>query len=146
MFSNVRGQSGVPIVQVVVSLTAVAVLMVWATLLLASRWESDGVLKSAILFAGIVSWGAALIGLLPVAMVGLGSAEATVRAYFVGMGGRWLFCALGGLFGALVLDLSVEPMLLGLVGFYVPLLFVEAALVGRCLWLQDSLSTRTNTR
>lgn len=100
--------------------------------------DTPGALKAACL-AGAVVWGASLVGVTPVALLGKRGVMATAAGYFVGMGIRLPACL--GLY-MVVSSRGLWPagpvaLVLGLM--YAPLLFVEAALVGRYLWAKDFL-------
>lgn len=89
-----------------------------------------GVSLTASVLAGIA-------GLLPVSLGASGGVNRIIAGYFVGTGLRLVVCAaLVGLALAL-LDIDLQPLLLTVTGFYVPLVLVEAGMIGRYLWRLD---------
>ena len=92
----------------------------------------------AIQRAGIVVWGSSILGLLPVMAGCRLGVMGTAYGYFIGAGIRVLICILATVI-ALRSDWLIRPWLTTLMGLYLPLLMLEAGLVGRYLWkLNDS--------
>ncbi len=128
-----------PTTRAVLLLTALAVICAAVSLAIARALGASGALVSALIVAtAAVVWGLAMLGLLPVVVFAPRGVLPTVGAYFGGMGLR-LAGALGGyLLVTLNGSLPNEPILYTLVGTYLPLMFAEAALVGRYLWRFDA--------
>ena len=127
-----------PTLRAVVILTGVAIAC-GAAAVAASGARFDGGAAAAKVAAvtSAVVWFLALLGLAPVAILGPSGVMRTVGAYFAGMFLRFTG-SLGGYVMVLMLtNLPADPVLYALVGTYVPLLFVEAAIVGRFLWQMD---------
>ena len=118
-------------------LTAVALAAGAVAALIARAWTGAVDAAHAAVFSAVVTWAAAILGLIPVAKAGPQGVDATVRAYFIGMAGRLLLCLGAGAVGVYILALRADALLLSLAATYLPLLFVEAALVGRYVWLKD---------
>lgn len=84
-------------------------------------------------------WLLAMVGLAPVAMLGHRGVMPTVAGYFVGMFVRLIGCLGGFLLVMAWTDLPTTPIVSTLAATYLPLLVVEAAIVGRYLWRKDFL-------
>ncbi len=83
-------------------------------------------------------WGSSILGLLPVAVGYRLGVMGTAYGYFIGAGIRVLICILATVM-ALRSDWAIRAWLTTLMGLYLPLLMLEAGLVGRYLWkLNDS--------
>lgn len=140
--NDTQNQPGFPLPQATVWLTATAAVC-WAVAWYAAvalHGDTPGV-RSAVYLAGAAVWGASLVGIAPVALLGQQGVMATVWGYFIGMGIRLALCL--GLYLAVVSRglLPGQPVATTLAVMYVPLLFVEVALVGRYLWAKDFLDT-----
>lgn len=93
---------------------------------------------------GGLVWAAAVAGVLPVAAMGARGALPTAVGYFIGMAVRLLVCLGAFLIVSFEEVLPRRPFAVALVGFYVPLLWVEVAFVARYLWLKDAWVSRVN--
>ena len=93
---------------------------------------------AAVRMGVVLAWASAVAGVLPVGVLGPSGVMPTVWGYFMGMGlrGSACFAALGWTKwqGG---PWPIEPLSVAVVATYVPLLFVEAAIVGRYLWAKD---------
>ncbi len=94
---------------------------------------------NAVYLAGVVAWGSAVVGLLPVAALGPLGVMPTVWAYFAGAALRLAACLGVYMLVATQGNTPTVPLAVALAMVYVPLLFVEAAIVGRYLWAKDFL-------
>jgi hypothetical protein len=92
---------------------------------------------SAVLFACVATWLAALAGLTPMAIAAPQGAQPVVVAYLLGMAVRVLVCLLTGLVGIFALRLATTPLLLTMGVLYLPLLLIEIVLVSRYLARMD---------
>jgi len=127
-----------PIGKTAVFLTTVAVGS-WAVLAgpIGSIYGGGADVHEAVRLGVMLAWVSAVVGVLPVSVTGPSGVMPTVWGYFIGMGLRGSVC-----FGALVWARwhgrwPVEPLSVAVAATYVPLLFVEAAIVGRYLWTKD---------
>ena len=125
------------------TMRAAAALILAAALLTPVSWFAAGVVgdraqaMDATLFALAVVGGLALLSLVPVAILERRGVMATVVAWFAAMLVRLPACLIaaavmvrGGTFDGRTLAATLGV-------FYVPLLLVEAGLVGRYLWHKD---------
>lgn len=88
--------------------------------------------------AGVVTF-SLVLSVLPVGVLGRLGVMPTVYAYFLGAAARFVICIAGGFLLVKAQGLPAAPVMLTLAIMYVPLLFIESALVGRYLWKKDSL-------
>ena len=131
-------QNAFPIKAVLFALTvaavtsgAVAFAVIW--------WTVDvDEAAAAVPFAAIVVWVGAVLAIVPVALVSQRGTSATISAYLAGMIGRILFCLLGALVGVELLELPSTSTLLSMVGIYLVMLLLDAALISRYLSGSDS--------
>jgi len=98
----------------------------------------SGDLTRVALFCVPSCWVALLVGLAPIAWMGPRGVMPAITGYFIGMGARLVVCAAAAIVGIFLLDYPINPLLLTIAGIYIPLMFVEAALVGRYLWRLDA--------
>jgi hypothetical protein len=123
-----------------------ALLTVAAGVILAAGWITVGGLsdgqayRGSVVFAGLSVWLAMLVGLLPVHVFGPRGVDPTIAGYFSGMFGRVIVCVLAGWLGVVWLDMPLAAVSLSMASVYLPLLMIEAALVGRYLWQKDGLA------
>lgn len=94
---------------------------------------------ATLLMAGI-NWLAALAGAAMVAAVASKGAMAVVIAYFGGATVRFMLNLFTVVVLALVLTFDMEVIVVALAVAYLPLLLVEAGLIGWYLWQQDDQS------
>lgn len=136
--NNVNHQPGFPLALSAACLTATAAVCLAAAWGVITTMYGDSSETAAVInLAGVAVWAASIVGVIPVALLGKQGVMATVAGYFVGTGIRLALC-LGLCMAVVSRDLlPVGPMAVVLVMMYVPLLFVETALVGRYLWAKD---------
>lgn len=133
-------QPGFAFLPAAAALTAVAVLTGglahWAV---PSLVHDEQAASPAVWPMVTLGWVTAMVSLLPVALLGPLGVMATVVGWFVGTAARVVITL--GLAWWLVrqMDLSSEAATWALMIVYLPLLFTEAGLVGRYLWMKDSL-------
>ena len=84
-------------------------------------------------------WLASLVSLWPVKVLGPKGIIPTVWGYFLGAAVRLLLCLIASVWAVTRFGLHEHQVMVMLVVAYLPLLFVEAAWVGRYLWLKDGL-------
>ena len=138
--NNVNHQPGFPLALSAVCLTATAAVcfaVAWGVI--ATLYGDIPEATTTVYLIGVVVWSASILGVIPVALLGKQGVMATVGGYFTGMFIRLALC-LGLCMAVVSRDLlPVGPMAVVLAMMYVPLLFVETALVGRYLWAKDFL-------
>lgn len=136
-------QPAFPLFGATAALTGAAVVMGGLAWTLTPRFFGDASLDdaqvaSAALMASVLVWAATVATLLPLAILGPRGVMPTVFAYFAGVGARVIAC----LGGALVLIVGAgkpaDAVLISLVAVYLPLMFIEVAIVGRYLWAKDA--------
>lgn len=96
--------------------------------------------RPVILPVATLAWVTAVLAVVPVALLGRLGVMATVYAYFLGAAARVALCLGGGAVMVRAFDWSALPAAVTLMIVYLPLLFIEAGLVGRYLWTKDSLA------
>jgi hypothetical protein len=87
--------------------------------------------------AGVICGLSALLGVAPVALLGHRGVMAAAAAYFLGMGMRLIVCLGAAAVVSHAESLSGPLFAAALALFYLPLLAVEVAYVGRYLWQMD---------
>lgn len=139
---NQKPEPRFPLVQAVAALTAVcaacaAVGLWWVSM--HGYGGAEGSRGFVALGVG-VAWASSIAAVLPVAWLGPRGVMPTAVAYFTGAAFRFLVC-LGfcGWFWA-EMPAAAGWAIAGVMGAYLPTLFVEAAIVGRYLWKKDSLA------
>ncbi len=134
-------QPAFPIVKASFLLTATALLAAGPDALgLDAFFGWDGTMRDTLLLTGLVAWLSALVGLVPVALLGPRGVLPTVTGYFLGMGIRMGACLGAGLLGVYIGGLPAKPVGIALTVFYLPLLLVEVGMVGRYLSHKDAPS------
>lgn len=108
-----------------------------AGLVLPMIYGRDPLVGQAVLVMSAAAWASAMLGVLPVALLGPHGVMPTVYGYFIGAALRIVLSLAAGVVAVRVLALPMEPVALTLVGVYLPLLFIEAGIVGRYLWQKD---------
>ncbi len=128
-----------PIVTTLVLLTLIALVVGWLLTLLMPMFFAPPTAslqtelhRIIYLSTGIV-WLAAMLSLLPLFMLAPRGLMPTVTGYFIGSGVRLLLCLGAAVYLCLFNQQPALPTGLAMVAVYVPLLFVESALVGRYL-------------
>ena len=131
-----------PTLRAVLILTGVATACgAAAVAICVTRFDDGAAAAKVAAVTSAVVWFLALLALAPVAILGPSGVMRTVGAYFTGMFLRFTG-SLGGYLVVLMLtNLPADPVLYALAGTYLPLLFVEAAIVGRFLWQMDLRSS-----
>jgi len=122
--------------------TAAAIILA-AALLTPASWFVAGVVgdkaqaMGATLFALVLVGGLALLSLVPVAILERRGVMATVVAWFAAMLVRLPACLIAAAVAVRCGTFDGPTLAVTLGVFYVPLLLVEAGLVGRHLWHKD---------
>ena len=130
-------QDAFPITAALIALTVAAVAS-GAVAFAVVSWTVDiSEASSAAPFAAIIVWIGAVLAIVPVALVSRRGTSATISAYMAGMVGRILFCLLGALAGVELLELPSTSTLLSMVGIYLVMLLLDAALISRYLKGKD---------
>lgn len=121
--------------------TAAAVLTLASALLLAAAWwliadfgGAGGGGRRAVVWAALVVWASSLAGIVPVALLHRSGLLPTVHGYFLGAAIRVCVCILATVIAVRSGRVPAGPWVTTLLGMYIPLLFVEVALVGRSIW------------
>jgi len=128
-----------PLVKTLVYLSAMSIAC-FASLIGLLGWvfNNPPAVSETVGLAVAVVWAASVLGVLPMGVLGPRGVMPTVCGYFFGTGLRLVIC-----FGLFLFVRSkdlfpIEPMAVALVLTYLPLLFIETAVVGRYLWNKDS--------
>ncbi len=79
----------------------------------------------------------AVLGVAPLAVMGPLGSMPTVYAWFIGTGIRMVGVVLALAVGVKLLDLPPLPLVTAIMGIYLPLLAIEAAVAGHYLWIKD---------
>ncbi|MCC7193708.1 MAG: hypothetical protein IT444_13110 [Phycisphaeraceae bacterium] len=133
-------QPAFPLLQAIGLLTLVAAVVglicLWAVP--AAFNHPDGAQRGVMLMA-VIAWFSLILSILPVGMLGPLGVMPTVYGYFLGGAARVVICLIMGVVLVKAALLPVGPVMVTLAAMYLPLLFVEAALVGLYLWKKDFL-------
>jgi len=133
-------QPAFPLARTVGLLAATAALASLATWLILPLFFAGVVtLDQTLALCASVVFVSSILGVLPVAMLGPLGVMATVTGYFIGAAVRGLMCLAAVVVAVRGLRFEPGPVAVCLVVLYLPLLFVEAALVARYLWHKDLL-------
>lgn len=136
-------QPAFPIAKVMVCVTLAAILCLMATAWLVGTvyGRTPDVVPVACAAAALV-WSSLILAVVPVAVLGPAGVLPAVWGYFIGSALRLLICLVSfGLLTKWTGLLPGKPMAIAMVMMYVPLLFVEATLIGRYVWAKDFLPT-----
>jgi hypothetical protein len=107
------------------------------------RWLNDEPTASReAVCAGVGTWVVVMAGLLPVYRFWDRGAGAVVNAVLMGTLARLVGCGMLGLVGVKGMGMSLPVVLLTMAWVYIPLLVVEAAVIGRGLWRMDVVPGR----
>lgn len=133
-------QPGFALLPAVATVTAVAALagaLAWAVVPAVS--DGHAAVTQTVGLMAALGWATALVSLLPVALLGSLGVMATVGGWFVGTAARVAITL--GVAVVLVrrLGLPADAATWSLMIVYLALLFTETGLVGRYLWMKDSL-------
>lgn len=132
-----------PLTKALLVLTGVALAAgVLAVLIVGMIDNSQPAMRAALVMAG-VSWVACVLGILPVALLGPLGVMPTIFAYFGGAVARVVLSLLAAIVAVRLAHLPPLPVAAALMVMYLPLLFVEAGLVGKYLWSKDFLAPQT---
>lgn len=127
-----------PVLKTISCLTGTAAVCLGATVSLVGMVFGGGSsVRQMVCLAALVVWGSSVVAVLPVAACGPSGVLATAWGYFIGAGARFFACLAAYAWVCLEGLGPVKPLALSLAGFYVPLLAVEVAIVGRYLWSWD---------
>jgi hypothetical protein len=132
-------QPAFPTVRVTVLLTVAAGLLLAAAWIIVGKLSGGDAYRGPVLFAVLSVWLAMVVGVLPVHVFGPRGVDPTIVGYFSGMLGRLIVCVLAGWLAVVWLGMPLTAVSLAMAGVYLPLLMIEAALVGRYLWQKDGL-------
>ena len=133
--ANTRQRPALPLVTCLLGLTGMAAAMVpVAAWLCAAVFGSVPNRSLAVGAMAAVVWAASLVAVVPVALLDRRGGAGTVTGYFIGAAIRIAVCLAAALVGVLACDLPAGPVLLTLAVVYVPLLWLESALVARGMW------------
>ena len=111
-------------------------VLAWAIPAICGR--EGGALAGVSAMAGVVTF-SLVLSILPVGVLGRLGVMPTVYAYFLGAAARFVICLAAGFLLVKAQGLPAVPVMLTLAIMYLPLLFIESALVGRYLWKKDAL-------
>lgn len=137
-------QTAFPAARAMLSITAMAVgLLGVAWFLVPALCGKETSSYQAALFAAGLVWGTAMLGLLPLAIVGRAGVMPVVYAYFIGMAIRMPLCLLATIAAVNMGYLPSKPVFAALGVFYLPILLAEAGLVGSHLWRKDPAQGKT---
>lgn len=129
-----------PLGRAVLCLTAAALpvyaLAAWAVP--AAFGHPPGALRAVTVMA-VVVWASALAAVVPVSLLGPRGLMPAVWAYFGGAALRIVICLVAAVACVLAARLPAACVAVSLVAVYLPLLFIEAGMVGRYVWLKDRL-------
>ena len=121
--------------------TIATVLTLASVLLLATVWWVIPIFfkrgvecHRAIAWAALVVWASSLVGIVPVALLHRRGLLPTVHGYFLGAAIRVVVCILATVIAVRSDRVPAGPWVTTLLGMYLPLLFLEVALVGRSIW------------
>lgn len=120
----------------------VAAVILWAVSQLRPG-DTQAINASAIMcVVGIL---AAWVGVSPVIVAGPWGVMPTIFAYFIGTALRVALCLAAAMMAVGVF--KMDDMIVGvtLVALYLPLLFIEAGIVARYLWMKDFLNRNSGT-
>lgn len=112
---------------------------VLAVLIVGMIDNSRTAMNAALVMAG-VSWAACVLGILPVALLGPLGVMPTIFSYFGGAVVRVVLSLIAAVIAVQGARLPALPVAVALMTMYLPLLFVEAGLVGKYLWSKDFLT------
>jgi len=143
---------GFPIWRAVFALSAAAcVILVAASWAVAVMFGEGPDNTRAVGVAAVVAWGSSLIGIIPVAIFYERGLLAAVQGYFLGMGARVIICV-----GTTAVAVGVWRFPGGvwattLLSMYLPLLFIEVAIIGHRVWgigmpVRETVTIRPNDR
>ena len=82
----------------------------------------------------VTVWGSSLAGIVPVALLHPCGLMPAVNGYFIGAAIRVVACILATVIAVRSTDVAAGPWVATLLGMYIPLLFLEAAMVGHSVW------------
>lgn len=121
---------------VCLSVTAIACLAggLW---LFGSLYGHESTVQRTVGLAVGSVWGASIVAVLPLTLLGPRGVLPTVCGYFIGMGVRLSVCIGVFVWVKVAGRLPPEPMALALGLAYLPLLGTEMILVGKYLWAKD---------
>ncbi len=94
---------------------------------------------TAVVACGLIIWLLTVITLLPVGLVGSRGVMPTVYAWFGGMAVRLPAALVASIAMQRFYELPVNAVFASLAVYYLPLVMIEAGLVGRYLWRKDAL-------
>lgn len=133
-------QTAFPVVRALLVLTIAIAMLIGLTSLVTAYWIGNRSLSETLGYVGTVSWLGAVLGLVPIAYLGPRGVMPAIHGWYAGMALRLAVCVVGVLFGLYAFGLALEPMLLGIAGYYILMLFIEAGIVSKYLWNKDLYS------
>lgn len=137
-------QPAFPLLKAAFALTAMAAVLYAAAAFIipAIFSHSQGALAGVSAMA-CVAWLSLLLSVVPVAAVGRFGVMPAVYAYFFGAAARFVIGLAALAVMVKVMNLPAGPVAVTLAWMYIPLLFLEAGLVGRYIWQKDFLNKNT---
>lgn len=103
----------------------------------------DGSVASAVITGGVLGWTTAMLTFAIIGFVAPMGLMPTVYGWFGAMFLRMAICMAGAWVAKLQYQVSGKPLAASLAAFYLPLLLVELAWVGRFLWRNRADVTTT---
>jgi hypothetical protein len=121
---------------------AAALILLASWLVIRSLFSGDRMLLTTLFYGAGAVWVAALLGIVPIAILGPRGVMPAVCAYFIGTGLRLVLVMGLAMVAVHSGSLPGRPMAIVLSAFYLPLLAIEVGLVGRYLWQKDFLGRK----
>jgi hypothetical protein len=116
---------------------AAALILLVSWLVIRGLFSGDRMLFTTLFYGGGTVWAAAILGILPIAVLGPRGVMPAVCGYFIGTGVRLILVMALAMAAVHSGWLPGRPMAMVLSVFYLPLLGIEVSLVGRYLWQKD---------
>lgn len=123
-------------------------VMVWVTVCALALWALisavvsaagrpvEGAQVAVVTMVGVV-WVSTLLSLVPVAAVWRRGVVAAVSGYFVGAAMRFAMCLVAAVLAVKVWAMPAAIVMITLAAAYLPLLFLEVAILTKQLWRLD---------
>lgn len=135
--------SSFPLVRTLLTMTAWAAVMAAVELwLVATLFPAAPGAKQAVLMMATVVWASGLLSVMPVWRAGGMGPLVIVRAFFKGSGLRILICLAAMVVAIKGYALPPGPVVVALMGTYLPVLFAETAIVVRYVKTRDAVPVR----
>ncbi len=101
--------------------------------------------RSCILFAGILVSVISMLTMIPVAILGPMGLMPTMYGVFGSMAVRMGICLGGAIYANRVLEMPRVVLVASLMWFYLPLMLIEMASIGRYVWQKDFIPQPGNS-